>query len=164
MSTGFKALGGTLAAGQERTGRAMAGQVKRVNAGSGHDLAETNRQLVHENLQLTREVERLTALLAELQGAADSEAINARILQQAEAHSAQIATIGGRAIGSQKQYADRWNVKQWQVCRWVKAGELKTSKVNGQLKPYVFMDQEPPPPKARGRRHTKEKAKEGQAL
>lgn len=51
-------------------------------------------------------------------------------------------TVNGFPVGTQKQYEVLWNVKQWQVSRWVNAGKLPTVEVGGRR--MVQLNQPPP--------------------
>lgn len=157
MNTGtnsaFRALGKTLAKQGDKVAAARIEQMQWVNGKTGADMTEANRMLMHENLRLKQEVERLTTLLAEAQAAADGIALAAQL----EKSGRSLPFVNNRPVMTQTQYADFHRMSPYQVHRWIhgyrnenkKTGavtysnpKLQSVKLDGVW--MVYADQPPP--------------------
>lgn len=129
-------------------GAGMAEAARRVNE-SPTQLKERIAELERERLTLLEKIAALNARLAQVDAEAEHRAIAAAV---AERDAAKHLEADGKLIGNQRQYCDYWgsrNIKQYQVSRWIKSGELKTVYAYGRT--WVILTQEPPAAKRRGR-------------
>jgi hypothetical protein len=67
-----------------------------------------------------------------------------------EIHEATGTMINGRPVGNQGEYARKYKVPAYQVCRWCQSGDLKFIRRGGKY--FVYLDQPLPVAKSRGRK------------
>ena len=129
-------------------GAGMAEAARRVNE-SPAQLKERIAELERERAALLEKIAALNAQIAQANAEAEHRAIAAAVVER---DAAKYMEADGKLIGNQRQYCDYWgsrNIKQYQVSRWIKSGELKTVYAYGHT--WVILTQEPPPAKRRGK-------------
>lgn len=118
-------------------GRAMAVQVNRTrrvatDADTIADLRVQLDQMRRERDAALAEIERLNGLIEKQQ----ASVVHSPTVNKADAGT----FVNGRLVVNQVEAAQRLNVKQYQISRWLKAGKFEKATVPGHKLPGIYAD------------------------
>jgi hypothetical protein len=108
--------------------------------------AERARMVEHELARLREQLLAAQHRIAELERENDRLAARNMIANSKSRAAALVEASTNAPVGSQVDYARRWNQEQYSVSRWVASGKLRTVQIGRRR--MVYLDQ-PPPPKKR---------------
>lgn len=108
-------------------------------------LTERTRMAEHELARLREQLLAAQHRIAELERENDRLAAR-NMIANSKTRAALVEASTHAPVGSQSDYARRWNLDQSTVSRWIAAGKLRTVQI--ERRRMVYLDQ-PPPPKRR---------------